>query len=124
MIKKFIFLISFVSLIVFIPANIANAIVDQGLVEWLSLNDGSGTTASDASGNGNEGTLNGAAAWTTGKFGGGVHLGGLNDYLQGRDQIFLDGAADVPPRYFFGLVKQSENQLLVWTPTPVRPPAT
>ena len=41
-----------------------------GLVAALALDEGSGTTAADASGNGNVGAI-GSATWTTqGKFGG------------------------------------------------------
>jgi peptidoglycan hydrolase-like protein with peptidoglycan-binding domain len=47
----------------------------SGLVGYWNFDEGSGTTASDASGNGNSGTINGAA-WTTGKVGGALSFDG------------------------------------------------
>ncbi len=45
----------------------SNASADL-VVHW-SLDEGSGTTAHDISGNGHDGTLNGDPQWTTGKTG-------------------------------------------------------
>jgi hypothetical protein len=53
-----------------------------GLVGHWRLDEGIGTTAGDASGNGNSGTLNGGAQWTTGKIDGGVYLDGTDDYIE------------------------------------------
>jgi hypothetical protein len=47
----------------------------DGLVSYFKLDDGSGTVATDSSGNGHDGTLFGAAvAWIPGHFGGGLFL--------------------------------------------------
>ncbi|MEM4973397.1 MAG: LamG-like jellyroll fold domain-containing protein, partial [Candidatus Hadarchaeales archaeon] len=46
--------------------------------EWL-LNEGSGTTARDSSGNGNNMTISGAT-WTSGKFGNALNFDGVDDY--------------------------------------------
>jgi arylsulfatase A-like enzyme/chitodextrinase len=45
------------------------------------LDDGSGTTASDSSGNGYHGTLLNGPVWSTGKINGGLSFDGLNDYI-------------------------------------------
>jgi fibronectin type 3 domain-containing protein len=50
-----------------------------GLVLAYSFNAGSGTTVSDASGNGNTGTINGATWSTQGRFGGALSFNGLNN---------------------------------------------
>ena len=54
-----------------------------GLVGWWRFNDGSGTIASDSSGNGNNGTLEGSPvpSWTTGINGGALSFNGINDYV-------------------------------------------
>ncbi|MBN1672653.1 MAG: lamin tail domain-containing protein [Kiritimatiellae bacterium] len=51
------------------------------LVSQWKFDDGSGTTALDASGNGHHGTLLGGAGWGTGQFGGALSLDGANDYM-------------------------------------------
>lgn len=60
----------------------ATAIKDPSLIAWWGLNEGTGTEVQDLSGNDNTGTLNGGAAWTSGKSGGGVYLDGVDDYLE------------------------------------------
>ena len=50
-----------------------------GPVISLPFNEGSGTTVSDATGNGNTGTLTNGPAWTTGKTGSALSFDGSND---------------------------------------------
>ena len=45
---------------------ICQAQMDTGLAAWWKLDDGSGTKAADASGNGHDGDIAGGAAWTQG----------------------------------------------------------
>ncbi len=53
-----------------------------GLVGHWAFDEGSGTVANDTSGNGNNGTINGAT-WTAGKVGSGaLQFDGSNDYVQ------------------------------------------
>lgn len=52
--------------------------LNSGLVAYWAFDNGSGTVASDTSGNGNHGTLQGPL-WATGKFGGGLEFDGSND---------------------------------------------
>lgn len=52
-----------------------------GLVAHWKLDEGSGTTTADSSGNGNTGTLTNGPTWTTGKLAGAVSFDGTNDYI-------------------------------------------
>ncbi|MGC8776172.1 MAG: LamG domain-containing protein, partial [Minisyncoccia bacterium] len=52
-----------------------------GLVGYWSFDEGSGTTAYDMSGNGNNGTLVNGPTWTTGKVGGALSFDGVDDYV-------------------------------------------
>ena len=52
----------------------------KSLLAHYALDEGSGDIAVDSSGNGNDGTINGAT-WTTGKDGGGLGFDGVNDYV-------------------------------------------
>ena len=55
----------------------------QGLIGWWKFDEGSGTTAGDSSGGGNNGTLMNGAVWTSdSKVGGGaISLDGVDDYV-------------------------------------------
>jgi hypothetical protein len=50
--------------------------VTNGLVGYWKFDDGSGTTAVDSSGSGNNGTLTGGPTWTTGRIGGALSFSG------------------------------------------------
>jgi hypothetical protein len=72
------------------PTNEASAITGVRLHTRLSFDDGSGTVAVDASGNGHTGTLAGGAAWTTGRQGGAVSLDGSTGYVSLPADILVD----------------------------------
>jgi len=55
---------------------------DPGPVGWWTFDDGSGTVARDASGNGNDGTLYGDPQWAEGQLGGALQLDGDGDYVE------------------------------------------
>jgi len=62
------------------------------LYEWapapvakLEMDEGSGTTLYDSSGNSRNGTLNGNPTWINAKYGKGVRLDGTGDYVQISD---------------------------------------
>ena len=55
--------------------------LEQGLAGYWKLDDGSGTSATDASTNGNTGTLTNGPTWTTGQIGGAVSFDGTDDYI-------------------------------------------
>ncbi|MBI4018552.1 MAG: LamG domain-containing protein [Candidatus Aenigmarchaeota archaeon] len=54
--------------------------LSDGLILYLPLSEGSGTTAGDASGSGNNGMISGAT-WTSGKSGNGLSFDGINDWV-------------------------------------------
>jgi hypothetical protein len=67
---------------------------DLGLVGYWSLNEGTSTTATDFSGNGNNGTLQtfanpptATSGWTNGKFGKALVFDGVSDYVVGGKLI-------------------------------------
>ncbi len=62
----------------------------SGLVMQLMLNETSGTTAPDSSGNGNNGTLTNGPTWVGGKYGNAVQFDGTNDYIAVNDSPSLD----------------------------------
>ncbi|UCF08626.1 MAG: hypothetical protein JSW28_02755 [Thermoplasmata archaeon] len=53
----------------------------EDLVLELHFNEGSGSTVYDSSGNGNDGTINGAS-WTNGKYGKALNFDGTGDYVE------------------------------------------
>jgi prepilin-type N-terminal cleavage/methylation domain-containing protein len=67
----------------------------SGLVGYWSFDEGSGTTARDLSGFGNNGTLNNfnftsTSGWTTGKIGGALIFDGSNDWVRVSSSNSLD----------------------------------
>ena len=56
-----------------------------GVTTELRLDEGTGTTAADASGNAHPGTLTGSATWTAGKYGQSVSLNGTTSYINLAD---------------------------------------
>jgi ABC-type transport system substrate-binding protein len=65
------------------------------LVGYWRFDEGSGTTASDSSGNGNTGTLHGGAAWTDGRFAKALDFSGVDGYVQIPQSSSLDVTAQV-----------------------------
>ncbi len=74
MYRKLIFLISFVFVLSAALAGTARA----ELVAHWRFDEGSGTLASDTSGNGNDGVLEGDAKWVAGQLGGAIEFNGSN----------------------------------------------
>ena len=56
-----------------------------GVNTQLNFNEGSGTTATDLSGNNHNGTLVNGPVWTNGKYGQAVSFDGSNDYVNIAD---------------------------------------
>lgn len=65
------------------PLSVSFDLLNQFLATWLPLDEDAGSTAADASGNGNPGTLNNMAstAWTSGNTGNGLQFDGVDDYV-------------------------------------------
>jgi hypothetical protein len=73
-------------------SNEANAIPtdsDPTLVGYWRFDEGSGTVATDASGNGNHGTLQNGPTWTTGQIGSALRFDGTNDLVLVPDAASL-----------------------------------
>jgi hypothetical protein len=81
-------LISFV-LVLALATTSAGQDIAEGLVGYWPLDEGGGTTTADASGNGNDGTLN-APTWDTGKFGGALSFDGSDDFVDLGNPPILD----------------------------------
>jgi len=66
-----------------------------GLVGYWPMNEGVGTLAGDASGNGNTGTLSGSSipTWTTGKRGNALNFNGTSAYVAISDSTALKGGS-------------------------------
>jgi len=77
MCKKLIYLVSFVLVLGLTLTSTASA----ELVAWWKLDETSGTIASDSSGNGYDGTLNGNPTWAAGKLDGALQFDGSGDYV-------------------------------------------
>ena len=84
MYKKLIYLLSVVLVLGLVGS------VSADLVGWWRLDDGSGTTAIDSSGNGNDGTLTGDPKWVAGKVGGALEM-------DGGDYVDVPGASEINP---------------------------
>src|SRR5262249_27167209 len=72
-------------------ATVSISVIDPAntLMGWWKLDDASGTTALDSSGNGNNGTLSGGT-WTTGQVGGALNLNGVNQSVQAASTSSLN----------------------------------
>lgn len=65
----------------------------QGLIGYWSFDEGSGSVATDTSGYGNNGTLQGGPTWVTGKIGKALQFDGVDDYIDcgAGTSLHLDG---------------------------------
>ena len=74
-------LLVFIGVLVLGPALSALAGLDPSLVAWWPLDEGAGTVAIDASGNGNDGTIEGGPAWVPGVLGLALDFTGTNSFV-------------------------------------------
>ena len=81
MYRKLIYLVLFVLVLSVALTNVTKA-ADPDLVGWWRLDDGSGMTAADFSGNGNDGDLVGNPTWVAGQLGMGLQLNGVDEYVE------------------------------------------
>lgn len=85
--------------------NVAIAPSISGLVGYWSFNDGSGSTASDSSGNGNTGTLINGPTWIDGKYGKGLSFDGNINWVNIAPSV-MNGLSDFTVTYW---MKTSDN---------------
>lgn len=83
------------SSVVFGPVRVS-ADTDTNLILHWNLNEGSGTSAFDDSGNNYHGILHNGATYTTGHEGYGVSLNGVNQYIQTPTPFAFLGTVDQP----------------------------
>ena len=86
MCRKLTYSVSFLLVLSLILTNTTSA----ELVGWWKLDDGSGATAFDSSGNGNDGTLEGNPQWVEGQLGGAWEGSGSGDYIRVPHSDSLD----------------------------------
>jgi hypothetical protein len=72
------------------PEASASFTISQGLVAHWKFDEGTGTTASDSSGNGNTGTLINGPLWIAGKVGNALYFDGMDDNVNVLDSNSLD----------------------------------
>lgn len=77
-------------------AGISSAKIDPQTIAgmWL-FDEGSGKTAKDSSGNGNDGTLMGNAKWAAGKFGQAISFDGTNSYVNIPNSDSLNPTSEI-----------------------------
>ncbi len=97
-----------------------HADVTSGLVGWWKLDEGSGTSAGDSSGQGNTGTLTNGPSWVTGKRGGALSFDGTDDWVDFGDPavlhpsvLTLSAWAIVPPGSDYSVIIDRAKSL--WT---------
>jgi len=90
---------------IFLLSALSTAIgqAEQNLVAYWPLDDGSGTKARDASGNGHDGTLEGDAEWILGKYGQALDFGAGDGYVVVPDDDELDLSQAVTYMGWFNL---------------------
>jgi hypothetical protein len=66
------------------------ASAETGLVGYWKFDEGTGTTASDSSGNGNTGTSHNGPTWVNGKYGRALSFDGIDDYVEVLDSPELN----------------------------------
>jgi hypothetical protein len=85
----------------------------NGLVGYWKFDEGSGTTATDSSGNNNTGTLLNGPIWTTGKVGSALSFDGMDDYVNCGNVNFAGG--DYSIEGWFKTTGTSDHDILAAT---------
>ena len=83
---------------------------DPTLVGYWKFDEGSGTVAADASGNGNHGTLQNGPIWTTGRIGGALRFDGNNDYVNLPSGL-LNGLSNVTTAFWIKTSKTGKQAI-------------
>jgi hypothetical protein len=91
MCKKFIYLCSFVLVLVLALPSVTKG-ADPDLLLWWKFDDGAGATATDSSGNGRDGTLMGNLQWVPGQINGALQFGGDGGHVIDNDAgVYMNG---------------------------------
>ena len=106
MCKKLIFLIS-LAIVLGMAAN-----VSAELVAYWSFNEGSGDIVFDLSGNGNDGTINGATRGE-GKYGPGLHFNGQDNYVEVPASSSLDTDTNVTVAAWINWIDAGDGWLAI-----------
>jgi hypothetical protein len=72
---------------------------------WF-FDEGTGDTATDSSGNGNDGTLMNEPTWVDGKFGGALEFDGVDNYVEVADADSLKMTSEITVAFWFRTGKQ------------------
>jgi len=92
--KKMTFLLAFFIFLMGLTTSIVSQDLENGLIGYWSLNEGSDTITADISGNGFDGIINVETNWVEGKFGSALKFD-EDDYVNlGNDGYFELGASD------------------------------
>jgi len=126
MCKQLIYLVSFVLVLALALTSVVEA-ADPNPVGWWKLDDGSGTIASDSSGNGNDGTFNGDPQWVVGHLGGALEFDG-DDHVDCGNDPSLDITAPITIMIWArpsvvgethttnpGVIAKAESGVAVWS---------
>lgn len=85
-----------ISSVILAPVRVVSADTDVNLILHWNLNEGSGTSALDDSGNSYDGVLYNGATYTGGHEGSGVSLNGVDQYIQTPTPFGFLGTVDQP----------------------------
>jgi hypothetical protein len=122
--KNIIYTICFFTLIVlFVPSSVAHADITTSLQGWWKLDDGSGTTTIDSSGNGNTGTFVGSPTWIAGHIGtGALSFSGSGQYVKVPSNSSLNASTSVTVSGWFKSTNTGWNAIVARiTPGPPYP---
>ncbi|MHC4557906.1 MAG: LamG-like jellyroll fold domain-containing protein, partial [Planctomycetota bacterium] len=111
MCKKLIYFVSFILVLSLALASGTKA-ADPNLVGWWPLNEGSGTTVLDSSGNDNNGTIFDNVSWADGKTGLALEFDGVS------------GHVEVPHSESLKLLNQGDFTIAAWCQLNEVPPTT
>ena len=103
--------ISIIAAVILVYAPLSRATLTEGLVGYWSFDDPV-NPGRDDSGNGNDGTVQGAT-WTSGKFGGALSFDGANDYVSVPHDAALDITGDITISAWICLMQGGSYQAIV-----------
>ena len=92
MCRNLIYLLSFLIVLCVLVTSTAKA--DSDIVAYWKLDDASGTTAFDSSGNSHDGTLEGDPQWVDGQFLGALEFDGSGDYVNCGTEVSFTTVGD------------------------------